>query len=174
MGVWKDLYGPRSRDFIEGVKAGVRMFAVWKDGKQFVGVMREPLEKMLEEIEKDLGGGMFEKEVEEKKKPNCYECAHRGTLPGDTHSKCVHPKIKGSAEDPLTNVLGILASAGRTSPLPLPAENPLNIKGDPRGIQNGWFNWPVNFDPVWLLNCDGFYPKNEPPSHFTEFGEKKK
>jgi len=22
-----------------------------------------------------------------------------------------------------------------------------------------WFIWPVNFDPVWLENCDGFEPK---------------
>jgi len=157
MGIWKDLYGPRSREFIDGVKAGVRMFAVWEDGKQLVGVMREPLEKSLEEIEKDLGGGMFEKEVKEKeevekkKKHNCYESAHRGTIPGDAHSKCVHPKIDFRK---------------------LPG-NPLNIVGDPRGIQCGWFNWPVNFDPTWLLNCDGFYPKNEPPSHFAEFGEKR-
>jgi hypothetical protein len=20
----------------------------------------------------------------------------------------------------------------------------------------GWFVWPLNFDPVWLENCDGF------------------
>ena len=159
MGVWKDLYGPRNRDFIEGVKAGVKMYAVWKNGEQLVGVMREPLEKSLEEIEKDLGGGMFEKEVEKKKKPNCYECAHRGTLPGDAHSKCLHPKIKGSTEDPLANVLGILASVGRISPLPLPRDNLLNIKGSEHGIKSGWFNWPVNFDPVWLESCDGFKNK---------------
>jgi len=142
------------------VKAGVTMFAVWKDGGQFVGIMSEPLEKELFEIEKDLGGGMFEEEVEKKKKkPNCYECAYRGTLPGSAHSKCLHPKIKGSTEDPLANVLGTLASVGRISPLPLPHGNPLNIKGNKHGILNGWFNWPVNFDPLWLENCDGFEEK---------------
>lgn len=157
MGVWKDLYGPQSRDFIEGVKAGVRIYAVWKNGELLVGVEKVPLEKELEEIEKDLGGGMFEKEVKEKEekekkeKPDCYKCIHRRNLVGDVHSKCIHPSI-----------------SERTF------ENPLNIKGNPHGIQKGWFNWPVNFDPVWLESCDGFYPKNSPPSHFTEFGEKKK
>jgi len=25
---------------------------------------------------------------------------------------------------------------------------PLRIKGDKHGISKGWFNWPINFDPV--------------------------
>jgi hypothetical protein len=29
----------------------------------------------------------------------------------------------------------------------------------PHGICNGWFIWPINFDPVWLENCDGFESK---------------
>ena len=27
---------------------------------------------------------------------------------------------------------------------------------DPHGFNNGWFIWPVSFDPAWLLTCDGF------------------
>jgi len=30
------------------------------------------------------------------------------------------------------------------------------IVGNPHGIKNGWFRWPVNFDPIWLVSCDGF------------------
>jgi hypothetical protein len=30
------------------------------------------------------------------------------------------------------------------------------VVGDPYGIKSGWFNWPWNFDPVWLKSCDGF------------------
>jgi len=63
-------------------------------------------------------------------KPNCYECKHRGTVPGDAHSCCRHP---GLAE--------------------------LKIKGDPHGIRMGWFVWPVNFDPAWLEICNGFEEK---------------
>lgn len=29
-------------------------------------------------------------------------------------------------------------------------------KGNPHGIKSGWFYWPLNFDPVWLLSCEGF------------------
>jgi hypothetical protein len=35
-------------------------------------------------------------------------------------------------------------------------QNPIGVKGDPWGIAHGWFNWPWNFDPTWLLNCDGY------------------
>lgn len=24
------------------------------------------------------------------------------------------------------------------------------------GFRMGWFRWPFNFDPVWLLTCDSF------------------
>jgi hypothetical protein len=30
------------------------------------------------------------------------------------------------------------------------------VEGNPRGITNGWFMWPLNFDPTWLISCDGF------------------
>lgn len=32
----------------------------------------------------------------------------------------------------------------------------ITVKGDPRGIQRGWFMHPLNFDPTWLLECSGF------------------
>ena len=28
------------------------------------------------------------------------------------------------------------------------------VVGDPTGIRNGWFVWPFNFDPTWLVSCD--------------------
>ncbi len=31
-----------------------------------------------------------------------------------------------------------------------------NAEGQPHGIKNGWFSWPWNFDPVWLVSCDGW------------------
>lgn len=63
------------------------------------------------------------------KRPDCYECKYRGTIPGDAHTRCKHPK-RGT----------------------------LKIKGHPGGIKGGWFSWPGNFDPIWLLECDGFQP----------------
>lgn len=31
-----------------------------------------------------------------------------------------------------------------------------HVAANARGIRMGWFNWPLNFDPVWLISCDGF------------------
>lgn len=54
-GIWADLYGWQSDDFIEGVIAGVEMYAVWKNGKQVVGIMQTPLEIVVKEIKEQLG-----------------------------------------------------------------------------------------------------------------------
>lgn len=34
------------------------------------------------------------------------------------------------------------------------------VVGNQHGINNGWFAWPLNFDPIWLISCDG-YSENE-------------
>lgn len=41
---------------------------------------------------------------------------------------------------------------------PARATAQLNIRAVEHGVRNGWFVWPVNFDPTWLQNCDGFTP----------------
>lgn len=89
-------------------------------------------------------------------KPNCYECKWRGKIPGDCHSKCNHPKVAMTPDNPLNGLLALLGSVGRCSSLPVKLANPLNVEGDPHGIKKGWFCWPINFDPVWLQSCDGF------------------
>jgi len=30
------------------------------------------------------------------------------------------------------------------------------VSGNSHGIRKGWFRWPLNFDPTWLISCDGF------------------
>ena len=35
------------------------------------------------------------------------------------------------------------------------------VTGHPVGIKGGWFFWPVNFDPTWLVTCDGFSTSEE-------------
>ena len=102
------------------------------------------------------------KEREEKKevtsmpdetKPDCYKCKHRGTVPGDAHSCCRHPEVKMDS-NPFGAIVDMLAGKN------IEAARTLGIKGHPVGIKKGWFMWPANFDPVWLLSCNGFEPKN--------------
>ena len=66
----------------------------------------------------------------------CYECKHREELPGNCHSQC----NKG------------LAALMKADVMP-------KVKADSHGIENGWFYFPFNFDPVWLNSCDSFEAK---------------
>lgn len=36
------------------------------------------------------------------------------------------------------------------------ANHEAKVSANPHGIKNGWFMWPINFDPCWLESCDGF------------------
>jgi len=92
-----------------------------------------------------------------EKKPNCYKCKWRGDVPGDCHSSCHHPKCKKVVDDPLGAVMSILGDKPTRG---LSTMTGLKVKGNPHGIKSGWFNHPINFDPVWLLECDGFEEKN--------------
>lgn len=88
-------------------------------------------------------------------KPNCYECKHRGTVPGSCHSSCNHPNYTNVKSDPLGEMLSIFASVGRVPPIQAHTEG-IEVTGNAHGIKNGWFNHPYNFDPTWLISCTGF------------------
>jgi len=83
-------------------------------------------------------------------KTNCYECKHRGGVDYSHHSSCKHPilsTVPGGDFLPLFWMLKGLKS---------PFEKRLNVTYSQHGFNNGWFFWPMNFDPVWLETCDGF------------------
>lgn len=82
--------------------------------------------------------------------PNCYKCEYRRQVPGSAHSRCVHPRIESNVD----NVFAVLLSTSIGK-----AVNALNIKAVRHGIIKGWFMWPVDFDPVWLVSCNGFVKK---------------
>ena len=84
-------------------------------------------------------------------KPNCLDCIHHRTIPGDAHLECKHPRISeiDSLLSPLLLMQGIIP----------PAMKLLAVTGNETGIRKGWFAWPLNFDPVWLESCDGFTEK---------------
>ena len=110
--------------------------------------------------DEELGVGMkAEKRI---KGPNCYDCTHRRDLPGSAHSKCGHSLVAPIADNPLMNIAAIFAGVGRHQPVTLTG-GPLWIRGNPHGISHGWFNWPMNFDPIWLEACDGFEKRKTKP-----------
>ena len=75
-------------------------------------------------------------------KQNCYNCEYRGRVAGDAHSCCKYPGTS-------TGMFDIFNSKN------FEIAKELNIQGVEHGVRSGWFLWPVNFDPVWLENCDG-------------------
>lgn len=85
-------------------------------------------------------------------KANCYECIYRGNVPGDAHSCCRHPEVKGG-DDVIAGLVAMFSGDN------INAIEKLQIRGNAHGIRKGWFFWPANFDPVWLENCNGFTPK---------------
>ena len=54
---WR-MYGPgkQSKDFVEGVKAGFKAYAWWKDGIEYVGDGHISLKDAINEVEEELGG----------------------------------------------------------------------------------------------------------------------
>jgi len=88
-------------------------------------------------------------------KPNCYECKWRRCVPGDAHSRCANPGIK------LTGVGKIMAEMYGGKDEYDPNAQPVKVTGNEHGIRMGWFFWPVNFDPTWLVSCDGFALKEK-------------
>jgi hypothetical protein len=91
-------------------------------------------------------------------KPNCYNCAHRASLTGSAHSQCKHPAFQG-----INAALGLLAtlrSSQRGGPIEADTKE-ITVKGSAYGIANGWFMHPLNFDPVWLEECNGFQAKDQ-------------
>jgi hypothetical protein len=97
-------------------------------------------------------------------RPKCYTCQYRGTIPGDCHSRCRHPLVEAALGDgdKLVELIGLLASAHRgdmglsDSGTALGrVRKAMGVKGNPHGIAEGWFQWPINFDPTWLESCNG-------------------
>jgi hypothetical protein len=35
------------------------------------------------------------------------------------------------------------------------------VKLNEHGVKNGWADWPLNFDPVWVEDCKFFEEKEE-------------
>ena len=79
--------------------------------------------------------------------PKCYSCKYRGCVPGDAHSCCKYPGTETGIFDMFSSKNAEIAGK-------------LSIKANAHGIRSGWFMWPVNFDPVWLENCDGYEPED--------------
>lgn len=81
----------------------------------------------------------------------CERCAYPRRVAGGCHVSCAHPALEFLTGNPMAQALGMM---GRTPGLA--EQNGGVVQGHPTGISRGWFCWPFNFDPVWLVRC-AFY-----------------
>ena len=96
-----------------------------------------------------------------EKKTNCYACKWIGECAGTVHKCCKHPDLEGATNDPLAGMMAMFASVGRAAPqIDIQAiSTKFQIDANYHGIKRGWFNWPWNFDPLWLNNCNAWEQK---------------
>jgi hypothetical protein len=85
----------------------------------------------------------------------CYVCKWRRNIMGDAHSRCVHPLVAVFTQTGLGEIASLLNKALGGS-VPQSIIDHFQIFANYHGIKNGWFNWPFNYDPVWLTRCDKF------------------
>ena len=104
------------------------------------------------------------KEIQERldnfgKDADCYNCVHRRNVVYSAHSRCVvrTPDTDRDMEL-LTTWQNIFISVD------VDGDNYTTrmIEAASHGIKNGWFNYPLNFDPVWLEKCTLFKPMETP------------
>lgn len=86
----------------------------------------------------------------------CHGCMHHRELPSTTHLACRHPATERAHQNPLAGLITAMGGA-----LPLPSPPGLTVRMHPHGIRNSWASWPWNFDPTWLVECDGYAPEAE-------------
>lgn len=78
-------------------------------------------------------------------KNKCYNCAYRGSIPGDAHSSCNNPLIKG--EDRIKISMLSLHDPSYFNKI---LQMNFNFQVSHHAIMSGYFCFPSNFDPVWI------------------------
>lgn len=107
-------------------------------------------------------------------KPNCFQCIHRSKVISfeqdkSSHSCCNHPVTKSDLEDPYKNVLATLAYVGRVEPIVSESAKGLNIQINEQGFGKGHANWPWDYEPIYIENCDGFESVKTPSAEHHRY-----
>jgi hypothetical protein len=84
---------------------------------------------------------------------NCYNCKFRGGVVGSAHSSC---KVISETKVENSLLMEVLLS---THQIRLTSDGKDIVNLDPHGIKNGWANWPMDFDPVWVTDCKFYVEK---------------
>lgn len=74
----------------------------------------------------------------------CKTCSYVGSIPGNSHSTCNSPLFKDENDKFIVLLSNI--SGTRVGP-----------KFEYNASLQGWANWPVDFDPVWMIGGCGLH-----------------
>ena len=74
---------------------------------------------------------------------NCYSCVYRQNITGSVHSAC------GAFNN--APALGLEMLVAVTSHDIDWFKDMIEI--DLHGLKNGWANYPIDFDPIWIKKC---------------------
>jgi len=73
----------------------------------------------------------------------CWTCAYRGKVPGSCHLRCRFRWAGSGLEMP---------------------------QGDPYGVKHGWFIFPLNYDPTWMVGeCPAWSEVADPDKVIEEY-----
>ena len=82
-------------------------------------------------------------------KPNCNKCKFKENVAGTHHISCSFIR-EAAGGDSKAKLLELTIASGGTM---------LNINGaavveqNPHGVRKGWCMWPINFDQIWIDEC---------------------
>jgi hypothetical protein len=83
---------------------------------------------------------------------NCYKCKHSCPIPGDAHLSCNCPPLN---DDKAKAGIALYVMAGSITGI-----ETFGITFNQHGVESGWCNWPMKFDPVWIKGeCKMFKEK---------------
>ena len=76
---------------------------------------------------------------------NCYNCDYRGKSMSSSHLSCKYPLFNEEQRIKIS-----ILSTGSSENFNQFLENNFGFKANIQGIINGWFSFPLDFDPTWI------------------------
>jgi hypothetical protein len=89
------------------------------------------------------------------KKNDCHLCPHSEKVTGSSHH------IKCNAMSGAIAMLTAMAvQSGKVQTMTNGKTGEVELRFNQHGVKNGWCNWPINFDPIWV-DCYLKVPQKE-------------
>lgn len=87
--------------------------------------------------------------------PDCRRCKWSRREPSGAHLCCMHPATELLWTLPGSRFVYVMGKGAGIVDYSEQTKG-LYVVGDETGKAIGAFNWPFNFDPLWLQECDGW------------------